>query len=84
LLGAFLSELPEVFAAEVLSRLSPTERTLLSWSSRDCREVVAASGLPRAGAGGRAGVPLRLVDFVGSIERLALARENGCPWGEET
>jgi hypothetical protein len=39
-------------------------------------------GLPRAGRGGAA--PLNLSDFVGSKERLAWARANGCAWEERT
>jgi hypothetical protein len=34
--------------------------------------------------GHTAGVPLCLVDFVGSVARLAWARENGCQWDSST
>jgi hypothetical protein len=44
--------------------------------------VVVANELPRAGQWGA--VPLKLADFLGSIERLAWAKDNGCPWDEET
>jgi hypothetical protein len=49
--------------------------------------VVAAaaeveSDLPRAGKS--AGVPLYVVDFVGSEKWLAWAKSNGCPWTVET
>jgi hypothetical protein len=43
---------------------------------------VVASGLPRAGANG--GALLKVEDFVGSAERLAWARDNGCPWDART
>jgi hypothetical protein len=29
-------------------------------------------------------VPLKLTDFVGSVERLAWAKDNGCPWESKT
>jgi hypothetical protein len=35
-------------------------------------------------AGKSRGVPLKVVDFVGSVARLAWAKVNGCPWQEIT
>ena len=40
--------------------------------------AVVDSGLPRARKS--AGVPLKLVDFLGSVKQLAWAKSNGCPW----
>jgi hypothetical protein len=40
--------------------------------------VVVANNLPRAGK--RGAVPLKLEDILGSVNRLAWARDNGCPW----
>jgi len=44
--------------------------------------VASRTELPRAGL--KWGVPLRLEAFVGSAERLAWAKTNGCPWNERT
>jgi len=82
LLGRLLEELPEVFAAEVLPRLPPADRTVLAQVGPLWLAAVVSSGLSRAGK--TAGVPLKLKDFVGSIARLSLARDNGCPWVERT
>ena len=38
--------------------------------------------LPRAGLTG--GMPLRVMDFVGTAERLAWAKANGCEWSGRT
>ena len=80
-LGRLLERPPEVFAAEVLPRLDPTELTLLARVGHACRAAVAASGLPRAGASLQ--VPLKSRSF-GSVERLAWARADRCPWGAGT
>jgi len=77
LLGRLI-ELPAVFAAEVLPRVDPTGRGLIVRVGRASRAVVVASGLPRAGRS--VGVPLKIQDFVGSVELLAWAKENDCPW----
>ena len=45
--------------------------------------VVLANKLPRAGMTEGA-VKLKVVDFVGSVERLAWAKANGCPWEKRT
>jgi hypothetical protein len=76
-----------------LGRLDPTDRAMLARCGRACRDVVRSSSLERAGAfmvvlraRGRSvlvvAVPLRVADFVGTVRRLAWARENGCPWNE--
>jgi len=75
--GLLGGELPEVFAAEVLPRLDPTDVAMFGRVGKASRVAVVASGLPRAGADG--GVPLRLNELWGSVERLAWARENGYP-----
>jgi len=81
LLGPLI-ELPEVFAAEVLPHIDPTGRALVARVGRGSRAVVVVSGLPRAGT--TVGLPLKIKDFVGSVELLAWAKENGCPWIERT
>ena len=52
---------------------------MLARVARGFKKAVVASGLPRAHP-----LRLKLKDFVGSVERLAWAKENGCPWDERT
>ena len=78
LLGALLEELLEVLAAEVLPLLDPADLAVFARVGGASRAVVVASGLPRAGTG--VGVPLKVPEFCGSVERLAWAKDNGCPW----
>jgi len=67
--------MPYFFAKEVLARLDPADRALLAQVAIPFLSAVAAaaagggSGLLRAGKS--AGVPLKLVDFIGSVKRLA-------------
>jgi hypothetical protein len=77
-----LEEWPDILAVEVLPRLGPTDLALFARVGRVSRAAVVASGLPRAGATG--GALLKVEDFVGSVERLAWARDNGCPWNART
>jgi hypothetical protein len=78
LLGGLLEKLPEVLEAEVLTQLEPSDLALVARVGRASRAAVVASGLPHAGPTG--GVPLKIKDFIGSVELLAWAKENGCPW----
>ena len=78
LLGRLLEELRDVFAVEVLLRLDPTDLAMLARVGPASRAAVVASGLPRAGANGE--VPLKLWAFLGSVEDLAWAKANDCPW----
>ena len=55
LLGGLACVAPEVFVWEVVSRLTPTDRALLSRTCRAVRALVVASGYPRAGAMGSGG-----------------------------
>jgi hypothetical protein len=72
--------------------LDPIDRTFLAQAGGACREAVEASHLLRAGTCRRVigfllvvrVVTHRLVDFVGSIERLAWAKASGCPWVART
>ena len=82
LLGPMLEEWADVLAAEVLTQLDPTDLAIFARVGPASRTVVVASGLPRAGTGG--GALLEVEDFVGSAERLAWARDNGCPWNAGT
>jgi len=89
LLGGLTEGLPEVLAAEVLARLDPTDLVLFGQAGRACRAAVVAFGVPQeeetsdgSDDEGTEGGPLllRVEDFVGSVERLAWAKEKGCPW----
>jgi hypothetical protein len=81
-LGGLLEKLPEVLAAEVLPWLGPTDLALFARVGQASRAAVLASGLPRAGTEG--GGPLKLAELCGSVERLAWAKANGCPWVART
>jgi len=84
LLGPLLDDLGELFEAEVLKRLNPTDLALLARVGRGCRDAVRASGLSRAGVKGGE-FPLDVKDFVGSVKLLTWAKESGgCPWSERT
>jgi len=76
--GSLLEKLPEVVMAEVLPRIDPADRAVVAQVGRRWLAAVVASGLTRAGK--TAGVPLRLREFLGCVERLAGAKANGCPW----
>jgi len=78
LLAPLLEEWREVRVTHVLSRLDPTNSAILARVGKPWLAVVLANNLPRAGKGWS--VRLKVVDFVGSVERLAWARDNGCPW----
>jgi hypothetical protein len=83
LLVPLLEEWRHVLVTHVLSRLNPTDCALLARVGKPWLAVVVANNLPRAGKGGGA-VPLKLVDFLGSVETLAWAKDSGCPWGRRT
>ena len=77
---ALCENLPGLFEEEVLKRwLDPTDRALLARVARGFKAAVLASGLPQARP-----VRLRVKDFVGTVERLAWAKANRCPWNDRT
>ena len=79
LLGRLLGEWSDVFDFEVLPLLDPTTRALLGRCGQACRDAVLRS--PKlAGAGRTVGVKLKVEEVVGSVQLLAWAKENGCPW----
>jgi hypothetical protein len=80
LLDRLLEDLPEVVERFVLAALDPTAQALFARVGRGWRAVVMSSGLPRAGI--TEGMPLRVTTFCGSVELLAWAKANGCPWNE--
>ena len=64
----------------MLPRLDPTDIAIFGRVGKASRAAVLSSGLPHAGANIGAGVPFfELRNFVGSVERLAWARDNKCP-----
>jgi len=78
LLAPLLEEWCDVLVTHVLAWLDPTDCALLSQVGKPWLAVVVANNLPRAGKGGV--VRLKLSDFVGSVEMLEWASDNGCPW----
>jgi len=78
LLGRLLEELRDLFAAEVLSLLDPTDLALLARACWKCGEAVLTSGVEIAGETEER--PLVLQNFLVSIELLAWAKDNGFPW----
>jgi len=82
LLDRLLEDLPEVVERFVLPALDPTALALLARVRRGWHAVVVSSSLPRAGI--TEGAPFRVTEFCGSVERLAWAKANGCPWDETT
>jgi len=81
---AFLGDYPGLFAELLLPRLDPGDRAVLAQVAHPLLAAVSSaaaavdSDLPRAGKS--AGVPLKLLEFFGSAERLAWGKSNGCPW----
>jgi hypothetical protein len=82
LLAPLLEEWRDVLVKHVLERLDPTDCAMLARVGKPWLAVVLANHLPRAGKGGA--VPLKVKHFVGSVERLAWAKDNGCPWEAKT
>ena len=82
LLGRLLEELHDLFAAEVLSVLDPTDLALLARACWKCGEAALSSGVEIAGETWEG--PLKLKHFLGSDELLTWGKDNGCPWNERT
>ena len=81
LLEPLLEEWPDLLGL-VLAWLDPTDCALLAQAGNPWLAAVVSRGLPRAGK--RGAVLLKLKDFVGRVETLAWAKDNACPWEEET
>ena len=70
-----LARLPDVFKQVLLPLLdTPTDRAMLGRVSQACRAEVPSWN----------NTPLKVNEFVGSVERLDWAQENGCPWSAKT
>jgi len=66
------------FSREVLKkRLDPTDCALLARACYKCGEAVASAGVVRADSPGST---FKVKDFVVTVELLAWAQANGCPW----
>jgi len=76
LLGGLLEKVPEVFEAKVLPRLGCVDRTMLAQVGPPWHAAVLASRLSRT----QGVVSLELEEFCTSVDRLAWAKANGCPW----
>jgi len=82
---------PDLFEKYVLERLDPTTRASLARTGSACWDLVFPTSIFPFGllhaetppAAGAARV-FKLVDFLGSAERLAWAKANGCPWNAGT
>ena len=79
LLEPLLEEWPDLLGL-VLAQLDPTDYGMLWRISKPWLAAVVSRSLPRAGKGGA--VPLGLTRFLASVEMLAWAKANGCPWHE--
>jgi len=81
---------PGLFAQKVLQHLDPIDRTFLAQAGSACRAAVVASDLPIAGTRrvvrGESVwvVKHRVREFCTSVERLAWAKNSGCPWIAQT
>jgi hypothetical protein len=81
-----LERFPDLFAQKVLRHLDPIDRTFLAQAGSACRVAIKDSEFPREGTRRVVQgtwvlvVTHRFVKFVTSVERLAWARANGCPW----
>ena len=80
-LERFAADARDVFDEDVLRRLSVGDRAMLALVSRSMRDVVFDSpdGDVRDVAAVRRELG-RMPNFVGSVSRLAWAKERGCPW----
>ena len=85
LLERLAADARDVFVAHVLPRLDDGDLAVLATVNRKMRDVVFESpvGDVRDVAAVRRELA-RVPNFVGSIARLAWAKERGCPWDEET
>jgi hypothetical protein len=77
---------PDLFALKVLAHLDPIDRTFLAQTRGACLTAVANADLPRAEMRrevlGKSVwvVQHKITEFCTSVERLAWAMNNGCPW----
>ena len=78
-----LQKHPDLFQEEILERLTtPMHRTMLAQVGKPWLAAVLASGLSRVRNYGYSGQRLKLAEYCTSVERLAWAKANGCPWDD--
>jgi hypothetical protein len=85
ILERFVEEAPDVFTEHVLPRLVDGDLAVLAMVNQKMREFVFA--LPVGDLRDVAAVRRelgRVRNFVGSVGRLAWAKERGCPWDAKT
>ena len=86
----FAADARVVFDAHVLSRLDGGDLAMLALVSRSMRAVVFDRFVFNTPLGDLKGVAAvrrelgRMPNFVGSVSRLAWAKERGCPWNAKT
>ena len=81
----FAADARDVFDEDVLRRLSVGDRAMLALVSRSMRDVVFTSSVGDVKDVAAVRRELgRMPNFVGSVGRLAWAKELGCPWNENT
>ena len=85
ILERFVEEAPDVFNRHVLPRLDDGDLAVLAMVNQKMREFVFASpvGDVRDVAAVRRQLA-RVRNFVGSVGRMAWAKERGCPWDKDT
>jgi hypothetical protein len=84
-LERFAADARDVFDEDVLRRLSVGDRAMLALVSRSMRDVVFTSSVGDVKDVAAVRRELgRMPNFVGSVGRLAWAKELGCPWNENT
>ena len=77
----FAADARDVFDEDVLRRLSVGDRAMLALVSRSMRDVVFTSSVGDVKDVAAVRRELgRMPNFVGSVSRLAWAKERGCPW----
>jgi hypothetical protein len=82
LLNQLHEDLPEFLDSFVLPALDPTTLALLARTGKGWCATVVSSGLPHAGSAPN--LELSLKACCESVELLAWAKANGCPWNEKT
>ena len=80
LLMGLVIDARDIFTTLVLPKLDTVERMMLARVNKKLLELVVTEGGERA----TKKEILRVPRFVKSVSLLAWARENGCPWDENT
>jgi hypothetical protein len=85
LLERLAADARDVLDAHLLSRLDDGDRAMLALVSQNMRDVIFTSSFGEVKDLAAVRTELgRVRNFVGSIGRLAWAKERGCPWNAKT